>query len=272
MRTKRQLAKDDAKQLAGFYSDAHNKLVQTITDKSSTIQSRARAKELLANLNVIIDSLDERTQRFIDKNIPIHYSRHANDAAKEIKAITGAVKFTKIHEEAALSFVDRVKSKFAVALTATKRKAQGIVNTILQDNITRSLAASKIIGETLDDATKNVIKQIAEQGITGVVDKAGRELNIASYARTLAYTEIAEAGRTGVKNVALQNGFDLVIVSSHNSAHEECARWEGKVLSLTGATKGYKTLDYAKSKGLFHPNCQHTYTIIDEEFITDDMR
>jgi Phage minor capsid protein 2 len=271
MRTKRQLAKDDAKLLAGFYVSAHEKIVKMITE-GSTIAKRARAKELLVNINTVIDDLDVKTKDFIDKKIPIHYRKHAVDTAKYIKKVQGTVKFTQIHDEAILAFVDRSKAKFAVALETTKRKAQTVVNTILQENITRELAKSKILGETLDEATKNVIETITEQGITGVVDKRGRELNLASYARTLAYTEIAEAGRTGVRNLALENGFDLVVVSSHSSAHAECARWEGKVLSLTGASDAYPTLEKAKESGIFHPNCQHTYTVIDEQFVSDDMR
>ena len=35
--------------------------------------------------------------------------------------------------------------------------------------------------------------------------------------------------------------------------------WQGKVLSITGKTKGYPTLEEAKAAGLFHPNCRHAY-------------
>lgn len=272
MRTKRQLARDDAKELADFYAEAHNRLVRIITSGQAGLTSRKRAKEMLAEVNSVIAGLDARTQRFIENKIPIHYKRHADEALRTVKRVTGKAKFTKIHEEAINAFVDKTKMGFATGLTATTRKAQTTISQLLQNNITRELAVSNIIGEGLDTRTDTIVKLIKEQGITGLVDKRGRELNIASYARMLAYTQIAEAGRLGVKNVALQNGFDLVIISSHNSKHQECAVWENKVISLTGSTKGYTSLDEATGSGLFHPGCQHTYSIIDEEDVTNDMR
>ena len=35
--------------------------------------------------------------------------------------------------------------------------------------------------------------------------------------------------------------------------------WEGKILSLTGKTPNFPTLEEARAAGLFHPNCRHAY-------------
>src|SRR5690606_37576968 len=42
-------------------------------------------------------------------------------------------------------------------------------------------------------------------------------------------------------------------IISHN-----CRPWEGRVLSLSGATPGYPTLAEAQGSGLFHPSCTHS--------------
>lgn len=42
---------------------------------------------------------------------------------------------------------------------------------------------------------------------------------------------------------------------------------DGKVLSLTGETPGYPTMDEAKAAGLFHPNCRHLYGLYVEDEI-----
>ena len=270
MRTKRQLARDDAKELAEFYSSAHNKLVRILVEGQASLTSRKRAKEMLFEVRQVIDGLDQRTQRFIENKIPIHYTRHAKDALKNVKSID--VRFTKVHENAIKAFADSTKDKFAIGLATTERKASQVINQTLQKNITREIAKGQIIGSSLPEITDDVIKQIENQGITGLVDKRGRNLNIAAYAKTLAYTEIANAGRTAVANAALQYDLDLVVVSSHNSKHHECAIFENKVLSITGKTKGYPTIEDARNVGLFHPGCLHSYTIIDPEDITDDMR
>ena len=37
-----------------------------------------------------------------------------------------------------------------------------------------------------------------------------------------------------------------------------CSRWQGVVLSISGKSPKYHSLDEAKASGLFHPNCKHT--------------
>lgn len=53
-----------------------------------------------------------------------------------------------------------------------------------------------------------------------------------------------------------------------------CAPWNGKVLSLTGQTPGYPTLEEAEGAGLFHPNCRHASSLYipenEEERLTRD--
>ena len=68
-----------------------------------------------------------------------------------------------------------------------------------------------------------------------------------------------EAHLQGTANRLVEQGHDLVKVSTHRGACEKCVPWQGKVLSITGKTSGYPTLEEAKAAGLFHPNCRHAY-------------
>jgi hypothetical protein len=55
---------------------------------------------------------------------------------------------------------------------------------------------------------------------------------------------------------------DLVQVNGHSSfPNSPCLPFEDAILSLTGKTKGYTTLDEAKAQGLFHPNCIHHFGV-----------
>ncbi|MEG1501987.1 MAG: phage minor capsid protein [Synergistaceae bacterium] len=72
-------------------------------------------------------------------------------------------------------------------------------------------------------------------------------------------------------NEYLAHGEDLVIVTSHTTTCKKCSPWGGKILSLTGETKGYPTMEEAKASGLFHPNCRHTYSLWLEEDIYDEF-
>lgn len=78
--------------------------------------------------------------------------------------------------------------------------------------------------------------------------------------RTGAWIETTmEAHLQGTANRLLEQGHDLVKVSTHSGACELCQPWQGEVLSLTGKTPGYPTIQEARAAGLFHPNCLHAY-------------
>lgn len=55
----------------------------------------------------------------------------------------------------------------------------------------------------------------------------------------------------------------MVEVSAHGGARPEHTEWQGKVYSLRGETKGYKTLEdaceYGSVTGLCGVNCRHTF-------------
>jgi hypothetical protein len=89
------------------------------------------------------------------------------------------------------------------------------------------------------------------------VDKAGRRWGSDKYFDMLTKTVMANAANEAYVNTLLQEGHDLVKVNI-NGAKDACRNWEGRILSLTGATKGYTTLDEAKATGeVFHPRCKH---------------
>ena len=67
-------------------------------------------------------------------------------------------------------------------------------------------------------------------------------------------------------------GTDLVRVSRGGDPHcGGCFPWEGRILSLSGATDGFPTYDAAKEAGCFHPNCVHTLEYVDEYVDRDEI-
>lgn len=104
-----------------------------------------------------------------------------------------------------------------------------------------------------------------DAGITAFIDKRGRSWNMASYTDMLCRTSSMQIFHQAKTNEYLAHGEDLVIVSSHSPTCDKCAPWNGKVLSLTGETPGYPTMEEAKAAGLFHPNCRHTYGLYIQE-------
>ena len=104
-------------------------------------------------------------------------------------------------------------------------------------------------------------KVSASQGITAFIDKSGRSWNMATYCEMLTRTSTMQVFHQAKVNEYLAHGEDLVVVTYHTPTCKKCAPWGGKILSLTGETKGYPTMEEAKASGLFHPNCRHTYSL-----------
>lgn len=99
---------------------------------------------------------------------------------------------------------------------------------------------------------------------------SGKFWDPTAYSRMLARTAIADARRVSFRQRYLTNGVDVVRVVPNGTTHDVCARWEGRLLSLTGATPGIPTVAEAQAAGLFHPQCRHRYVVAVGEVQPED--
>ena len=88
------------------------------------------------------------------------------------------------------------------------------------------------------------------------------------YAKMVSRTTTANIAREGAKDSILDTfdgEFDLVEIIGHSVfPNSPCIPYEGQILSLTGITKGYTTIDEAKANNFAHPNCVHSFGITDK--------
>lgn len=115
--------------------------------------------------------------------------------------------------------------------------------------------------DTRREASQNALNQFASKGITGFVDRAGRNWELASYVEMATRTASSRAALQGHVDRSTELGQDLMMVSGHAATCPLCAPWNNVVISISGKTPGYPTLDMAHEAGLFHPNCKHTLTV-----------
>lgn len=146
-------------------------------------------------------------------------------------------------------------------------------------NLTRTtaIAASKQFEDALDlawlqvstgamdrnSATRQAVKALCKAGIQSIAYESG-------HADSLE-TAVTRAIRTGVNQTALKEqvqlaselDMDLVETTAHAGARPEHAKWQGRVFSLTGKTRGYKKLStatgYGTGAGLGGWNCRHSF-------------
>jgi Phage minor capsid protein 2 len=107
-------------------------------------------------------------------------------------------------------------------------------------------------------AAQKALDDLAAQGLTGFVDKAGRRWDLATYVEMATRTAVSNAWDEHQAAALTRAGVDLVLVSTHSTEGScpQCLPWLGRTLSLTGSTPEYPTLADAKAAGFRHPNCR----------------
>jgi hypothetical protein len=133
---------------------------------------------------------------------------------------------------------------------------------VYRDVITQTSVVDVTTGTmTRRQAAQRALDRFATRGITGFTDRSGRRWQLESYVEMATRTGAGHAHVAGSLDTYVANGRDLVIVSDAPQECRLCRPWEGKVLSITGNTPGYRTVAAARSAGLHHPNCRHRLSV-----------
>ncbi|MEU3162908.1 phage minor capsid protein [Streptosporangium sp. NPDC006930] len=129
---------------------------------------------------------------------------------------------------------------------------------------------------TRRQASQAAWQRLMDQGITSFTDTAGRRWRLSSYAEMIGRTNVARAAVQGQMDRLASIGLDLVYISDNSQECKVCRPYESKVLRRDSGPIGkirvehstrdgelvtvdvLDTLDGARAKGLFHPNCRHS--------------
>ncbi|WP_405137527.1 phage minor capsid protein [Nocardia sp. NBC_01388] len=107
---------------------------------------------------------------------------------------------------------------------------------------------------------QGVLDDLSAAGITGFVDKAGRNWNLVSYVEMATRAVALNAAIDAHVGTLAANDQHLVVVSAATACCDLCAPWDGSVLAIddSGSSGGEVagTLAEARDAGLFHPNCR----------------
>ena len=155
-------------------------------------------------------------------------------------------------------------------LSETTQSVLGVHSTVLRSvddayrSVVREASSGMLLGsDTRADAVQQALNRFADKGITGFVDKKGRNWEMRSYVEMAVGTASHRASTQGHLDKLQASGHDLVVVSDHKGECDPCRKWEGKVLSISGIFHegSAGTVDEARSAGLEHPGCRHRYGI-----------
>lgn len=252
--------------------DENSTLVEKITKKHTSIFSkyskklaniiitgvsaqRFNSSNIIRRVNKELRELQKESAKYTGKAVTAVYKRNALEATimlglPESSAITAADK------ELLKALIQETRALFDEALSGSLRKTSNIINKAARERIEYKIAKDLTLGEGVKQIKKTVSEELSKGYIT-LTDRAGRNWSLERYAEMATRTQMIQVSNQATRARVLRNGNDLVQVSKNGSSHLECATWEGKVLSISGSTKGYPTVDDARSAGLFHPNCKH---------------
>lgn len=269
--TKTRLDEEAISRLVILYKDTSRRLLSRFDQQTAFTQ--ARRAELLAYTTRELTKLGVDTKKWLNTEVARMYKSGMEDAVGGLDilirdgvigadALSTRASFSLPNKRAVTSLVDDASESFAQSLGTVGKTVRNITGQAYQREVRATLAEGILSGQTRKEISAAIRDQLRSNGLTALVDKGGKRWSLESYADMLARTKLTEARNTGMINKMLENDQDLVQVSINGSDHEECAEWEGQILSISGKSD-YPSFDEAESAGLFHPNCKHTVNPIE---------
>ena len=167
-----------------------------------------------------------------------------------------------------------------VMLTSSENAMRKVISTVIRSQqYLRDIAQGALntaTGEVITGisgrqaAVRSAIRQMAQEGIVGFVDKAGHLWSPEAYVNMDVRTTAANVAREAVFQQNREYGLDLVIVPVNATARPLCAPFQGKIISMSngngttrdryGNSVAYISVGqttYGHPAGLWGINCHH---------------
>ena len=206
----------------------------------------------------LIRRTEAKAYPLIEKELRWHYTSSQLEVTKAMRD-AGLTATGKLSEQQILelnAIISDTLNDYGEALHGVFNNAQKVMTDVRKARLEAIFVEDKLKDSTLKELKDKIINDLAKD-FTAIVDKGGREWKLDTYAEMLARTRTREVTNLAMTTRLKMEGYDLVQVSSHGGGCDLCKPWDGQVLSMTGATKGYPTLSEAEMAGVMHPNCKH---------------
>lgn len=256
-----------AGEILSLYEEAEqsmlNKMADHLADDSDSPQWAARKRsEIFAvkrELNGVLRDLKAGRAVLSDDFIKTAYNSSSKAFVAEASRFTDELRITELSANSpkVVSILAELSSTFDAEDRVILRKC----NDVYADIIGRTSAKVLSGAITVRQAVQEELDAFANLGISGFVDKNGRTWEMATYAEMATLTALEKATLYGYVDTMIANGQDLAIISRHPGACPLCVAWENVIISVSGKTPGYPSLDDAIAEGCFHPRCLHTLSV-----------
>lgn len=278
MAAKPEYSDADIKQLIAIYEQAEKRIKELLLN--ANLADRAQKQFVLAQVQETLRDYQIRAAGQLTRQMELEFLAGIKET-NELLNINTDQNFAVIDRRALEALVDEAGSTLKLTVNTSYQSIERTVNstirTATQQRVIEATGQSFVSGLDRNKLSREIVGALSQDGITGVVYRNGANHTLSNYAQMVARSNIRVAKVQGIIQSCLENGIDLVTVSSHGGASDLCGPWQGKILSITGKTPGYDSLEVAmtwwrgkkgtgRPTGLFHPNCRHIITpVIDDE-------
>ncbi|WP_341482713.1 phage minor capsid protein [Paenibacillus auburnensis] len=206
--------------------------------------SRANAKSALAEVAVILRSLNDESAAWVERYIPkaatdgIARTIVALGAADTLEDAEKIAKFNRINREFVASAVADTQADLLAVTQNVDRRVKQAIRQVTADsmraNLTRGINGNRTLNA---DILQRMRKTLGSAVDTGIVDSAGRRWRPEVYVEMVTRTKMAATNRESTVNEAVGRGAYYGVISRHN-AIDKCRGYEGMIVKLTPDAPG----------------------------------
>jgi hypothetical protein len=158
---------------------------------------------------------------------------------------------------------NNIASKVAVKAPTLTAQLNGMLQKdirFLRESVIEQARLGATEGLTAKEIRKNTQNAVLKQRPGwAFIDAGGKTWKADNYFKMLNKTIYNNASNDTYQGAMAEAGIDLATIEGGPSTvGDSCDRWVGRIVSITGKTDGYPTLDHVKSTShVFGPNCNH---------------
>lgn len=259
----------DADKLIALYTQAGERLIQLIRSIETGSYTQRRKERLLKQIDEILAELTDGSAQSMSELLGEAYKAGSREAADSMMAQgmtenqVNTVLEPIIHQQAVQAIMDDTFYRILEATDNMSQDAKRRVEEVVRAATERMLTE----GVSRREATKEAVAKMTEQGITGIVAKNGARIPADKYMNGVIQYNLRKAHVTGAENTIVQNGLDLVYVNYVGITCEYCAKYQGRVYSISGNDSRFPKLEIRPP---YHAHCVHSISAWIEEYQTTD--
>lgn len=248
---------DKIQKLIDLYDGASERLLLLLMSLEEGTWHHRRTAALYRQVDAILADLTDQAGKQASEILTTSYKAGVSEAVQSIISHGIATELVNdsimpiIHQQAVQAIVD---DTFYSILEASDHMAADIKQRI-KETVRLANERSLVRGVSRRSATRQAVAELSQSGITGMVAKNGAKIPADKYMAGVIQYHQRKAHVTGAENLITQNGHDLVYVNFVGITCSYCAKYQGRVYSISGNDSRFPRLE---KRPPYHSHCVHS--------------